>query len=304
MLLALADGRSARELASVLEGPRPCIGYVTTYGDGPDELVFVGGVATIGSMGALLWVDDGWWRIASVPIGYVSGTREVRRRGDTRELFAAIGSGGSAGAIGVVGIRLTGARATLTMRFLPGAEIRDLVRIDDDHMFVSGRLTGDRLFTWGSHPMWPYGAEWLFERRDDAFVAVAQRQSRDPYWLMTGLLGALFARDEAVMRRFATNGAVASALALPTLTQRIDGLQLWAERDFLQNEHLSWSALPASVRTTAPAGPVWGSFRNYDDQTRTVHEVRLRFDRDGEGWTITAVERVGPDSGDEPALVP
>jgi hypothetical protein len=303
VLLALADGRSARELASVLNGPRVCIGYVTTYGEGTEELVFVGGVATIGSMGALLWVDDGWWRIASVPIGYVSGTLDVRHRGDTREFFAGIGSGGSAGTIGLVGIRLAGARAYLTMHLLPGAEIRSLVRIDDDHVLVGGRLTGDRLFTWGSHPTWPYGAQWLFERQGEAFVAVADRQSRDPYWLMTGFVGALFTRDETMMKRFATDEAVAAALDLPRLDRRIDGLQLWTGKDFLATEHMSWSALPDTVRTTAPAGPVWGTFVNYDDHTRTMHEVRLRFDREGDGWMITAVQRIATDATDE-SLVP
>lgn len=302
-LLALADGRSALELAAVLRGPHDCIGVVTTQGEGDEELVFVGGVHANDSMGALLWVDAGWWRIARVPIGYMSGTRDVRRRGETREFFAGIGSGGSAGDIGVVGIRLAGPRASVTVHLLPGGEINDLAWIDDDHVLVSGRLTGDRLFTWGSHAAWPDGAQWLLERQGDAFVVVAQRQSRDPYWLTTGLVGALLTRDAVVMKRFATDDAVAEALALPPLDPRIY-VQLWASRDFLRDEHMSWSVLPDAVRTTPPAGPVWGSFVNYDDHTRTIHEVRLRFDRANDGWIITTVERIGPGGAAAESLVP
>src|SRR5438128_2174604 len=83
VLLALADGRSAEEFASVVgRSRRQCTGYVTTYGVGPDELIFVGGLGGIGASGALLWVDQGYWRIAALPLGYVSGTREVRRHGE------------------------------------------------------------------------------------------------------------------------------------------------------------------------------------------------------------------------------
>src|SRR5439155_10092190 len=191
-----------------------------------------------------------------------------------------IASGGSAGTIGLLGVRVMGASASVTFRLVPGGEIREVRWVDDDHFYVAGRLTSDRLFTWMSHAAWPYGAQWLFERRDDSFALVASRQSRDPDWLMTGFVGALLDRDAATMKRFATDGAIAEALDLPGLDRRIDGLRLVADRDFSAKEQLSWSLLPDGVRTSPAQGPVYGYFTNYDYWVKTVVEVGMRFDRD------------------------
>jgi hypothetical protein len=292
ILLALADGRSARELGTLIGGPRPCIGRVTSFGEGADELAFVGGGGGNGSDGALLWVDRGYWRIAPLPLGYWSGTNEVRRFGDVRELFVGLNSGGSAGTIGVLGIRIVGANASLMMKLAPSGELREARLLDDDHLYVAGRLTRDPLFTWMSHPGWPGGAQWMFERRGDVFVEVAERQSKDPEWLMTGFVGALFARDTSTMRRFATDGAIAEALDLPVLDRRIDGIKLAASRDFTANEQLAWTALPESSRAKPANGPTFGYFMNYDVQVRPVTEVGMRFDRDGDGWIITGLVRL------------
>ena len=301
ILLALADGRSAREIGSLIGGPRPCIGRVTSFGEGADELVFVGGGN--GAEGALLWVDRGYWRVSDLPLGYWSGTNEVRRYGDARELFAGMNSGGSAGTIGVIGIRIVGAKASVMMRLAPGGELREARLIDDDHLYVTGRLTSDPLFTWMSHPGWPWGAQWIFERRGDVFVQSEHRQSRDPEWLMTGFVGALFARDTATMKRFATDNAIAQALDLPALDRRIDGVHLIADKTFTSNEWLSWSALPDGLRATAATGPIFGWYMNYDSYVRPVIEVGIRFDRDGDGWVITAVRRVAS-TADALRLVP
>ena len=290
VLLALADGRSALELAGVLGGTRACIGHVTTYGNGADELVFIGGHGAVGSTGALLWVDRGYWRIAALPLGYFSGTGEVRREGEARELFAGIGSTGSAGTIGVLGVRILGATATVTLQLTPGGEFGDLRILDDDHVYIAGRLTNDRLFTWATHPAWPGGAQWIFERRGTSFVQIAQRQSRDPDWLTMGFIGALLQRDAATMRQFATDSAVAQALDLPLLDRRIEGVQLFADSSFTTTERMSWSALPDGLRTIAAPGPVFGTVVNYDDHLRTVQQIAVRFDRAGDGWVISAFD--------------
>lgn len=304
VLLDLADGLSAQELGTLLRGgQRRCIGGVTWYGAGADELVFVGGLGDGLPTGALLWVDRGYWRAAAVPFGYWSGTSEVRRVGVTRELLAGIGSGGSAGNIGVLGIRIVGATASVTMRLVPGGEI-GAEWLDDDHIYVHGRITTDPLFRWGSHPSWPYGAQWLFERQGESFVEVAHRQSRDPEWVGTGFIGALRNRDADTMRRFATDDAVAQALALPTLDVRIAPLTLFTPGDFLERERMSWDVLPGSVRMIAPTGPVWGVLRDYDDHVRFIHQVVLRFDRVGDGWVVTDVDPISLCGYCEPRLTP
>lgn len=307
ILLALADGRSAAELAAILQAPRRCLGHVSTFGDGDDELVFIGGThgyVADGTDGALLWVDRGWWRIAALPFGWITGTREVIRRGADRELLAGICVSGSAGCVGVLGVRITGATASVTLRLEPGGEVRTVRMVDPDHVYIEGRLTRDPLFTWNSHPAWPYGAQWLFERRGDSFVQVASRQTHDPYYLATGFYGALFDRDAARMMEFATADAVLQGLALPRPDRRTDPLVLLADRDFFDRELMSWSALPESVRTSAPAGPVWGLLRGYDDASASRSPVLLRFDRRGEGWVITDVRLMFVCEGCGPRLVP
>jgi hypothetical protein len=211
-------------------------------------------------------------------------------------------SGGSAGTIGVLGIRIAGANANVMMKLAPGGELREARLLDDDHLYVAGRLTRDPLFTWMSHAGWPGGAQWIFERRGDVFVEVAERQSKDPEWLMTGFVGALFTRDATAMRRFATDGAIAQALDLPVLDRRIDGITLAAGRDFTANEQLHWAALPAGVRATSVDGPTFGYFMNYDAYVRPVTEVGMRFDRAGDGWIITSLVRLPHGDNSSPEL--
>lgn len=305
VLLALADGRSALELKSVLQGPRKCIGYVSTYGAGEDELVFVGGLGPIEATGALLWVDRGWWRIAALPLGYMPGTRDVLSRGGTREFFSGIISGGSAGMVGLLGIRIKGSKAEATARLVPGGEIRTVRALSPDRVYVDGRLTKDRRLTWNSHPAWPGGAQWILERRGDRFVVAAHRQTLDPDYVWTAFIGALLERDPVAMSRLATPGAVSDGLALGITYPWITPLQLEAPADFLHRVRMSWDALPAPLRTAAPDGPVWGSFTQSDYYGRTLVEVRVRFDRDRDGWIITDLSRVRPtDHPSGPQLTP
>jgi hypothetical protein len=304
VLLALADGRSAQELASVLQGPRQCIGHVSTYGAGESELVFVGGLGSIEATGALLWVDRGWWRIAALPLGYRPGTPAVLSRGGTREFITGIDSGGSAGTIGLLGVRIQGSKAAVTMRLMPGGEISAVRTLGPDRVYVDGRLTTDRRLTWSSHVAWPAGAQWILERRGESFVVAAHRQSLDPYYVWTAFIGALLERDQVAMSRLATPEAVSEGLALGITGRWITPLELEAPADFLDRVHLSWDSLPAHLRTAEPDGPVWGSFTQSDDRGRTLVEARVRLDRDREGWIITDLSRVRPMDSLAPRLIP
>src|SRR5207253_2845682 len=108
VLLALADGRSANEVKDLLPRPGPCIGHVFAIGRGEDEVVLVGAPRPGDTVGAVLWVDRGWWRIAPARIGYTPWVYVDSRRDDARELIVGIDSGGSAGTIGLTGVRLRG----------------------------------------------------------------------------------------------------------------------------------------------------------------------------------------------------
>lgn len=304
VLLALADGRSALELANVLKGPRQCIGHVSTYGTGESELVFIGGVGSIEATGALLWVDRGWWRIVALPLGYMPGTSVVLSRGGTREFFSGINSGGSAGTIGLLGVRIEGSRAAVITRLMPGGEIRPVRVIDQDRVYVEGRLTTDRRLTWNSHPAWPGGAQWILERQRDRFVVAAHRQSLDPDYVWTAFIGALLDGDQVAMSRLATPKAVNDGLALGITYPWITPLQLEAPADFLHRVRMSWDALPALLRTAAPDGPVWGSFSQSDYRGRTLVEARVRFDRAGDGWIISDLSRVRHTDLVAPRLIP
>jgi hypothetical protein len=116
----LADGRSARETAALL-GRSACAERLKAgaYGEGASEVVTVGGY---GADGAVLWVDAGYWRIASVPIdyGYLDLRWDVQRQTE-RELFFTILSGGSGGAAGLLAVGITGDEGRLTLHARPGA---------------------------------------------------------------------------------------------------------------------------------------------------------------------------------------
>jgi hypothetical protein len=146
--------------------------------------------------------------------------------------------------------------------------------------------------TWNSHVAWPFGAQWIFERQNDAFVQVAHRQARDPYYVWTKFIGALLDGDVPAMRRVATERAVSDGLALGITDRRITPLRLTATADLLRREHMSWEQLPVAIRTAAPAGPVSGTFSQYDARGRTLLEAVASFDRAGDGWVITSLRQV------------
>src|SRR5437763_624580 len=123
ILLALADGRSALELADLLRAPRPCVGRTSSYGNGADEIVLVGGVGIVGAKGAILWVDRGYWRIAAVPLGYGPRTAGSSVSDLGREFLIGVDSGGPAGTNGIEVFLIRRSQARQPLGFRPGGEL-------------------------------------------------------------------------------------------------------------------------------------------------------------------------------------
>ena len=295
LLLALADGRSGREFGNLIQGPRACTGHVFAFGEGDDELVFVGAARpSEPNVGAILWVDHGWWRAATAPIGYLPYPAAQLRRGSARELFIDIDSGGSAGAIGLVGLRLEGSRETTFWRLDPELhmEIGRFRPLDDDRFLLEGRDDRDRLFTWYAHAGWPGGAQRIFERRGDTLVLAASRQTHDPYWVLTGFIGALFDGDAATMGRFATPTAVQEGLDLPRPRRGPYGLSPIDYDTFLSfqaiasAEQANWDALPSAMRRTAESGPFRAVLGLRLEGWTATEPLLATFIRDGDGWTL------------------
>lgn len=304
ILLELADGRSAKELRDLISGPRRCSGYAFAFGDGDDEIALVGAPRAGDTVGAILWVDRGWWRIAATRIGYMPYPVIDSRHDGARELVIGIASGGSAGDVGLIGLRLKGATAT-TILILPPAsagEINRVRAIDDDHILAEGRLPA-RLVTWNSHAGWPGGAQWLFERRGSSFALVARRQARDPEYVESAFIGALIARDPSTMRGFATEAVVATALALPQAIRFNGAVGALAGRDLLERERMSWDALPDGVRAAPPSGPAWGTLPVFEGPSE-LQNILVRFDRDSDGWIITELAGESSPSPADDLLVP
>jgi hypothetical protein len=305
LLLAIADGRSAREVAEILHGPRPCIGYASSYGAGAEEIVVVGAPGK--GLGAMLWVDEGWWRGANLDVGWMSGVFATRRLGGAREIFVSISSGGSAGTIAATAFRLDGARATRIWDTRPALmELRDVKLIDDDHILIESRATDDPLFRWQAHAGWPGGSQRLYTRVGGRFVESGARQARDPFWVATGYVAGAFERSAAIMSRFATPDAVAAGLALswPARSPSVSPLQLVSGSDLETREWASWDAIPSAARGAPPPGPAWGTMRMSSDGWRSDTTVVVRFDRDASGWSITGLWPLQPLSFDGTRLLP
>jgi hypothetical protein len=193
---------------------------------------------------------------------------------------------------------------------MPGGEIRGARVLSDGRLYVEGRLTRDRSLTWSTHPDWPYGAQWLFERRDGMWVQVGFRQTVHPHYLLTGLIGGLLTRDVAVMGRFASPQVVAETLALPPPGSPYVELHssyagLVADRRLTDQEVESWNALPDDVRTVPPGGPVLQEIRFFAPGNATsIATIAVRFDRDTSGWRISSIWRVSAPPSPTNELVP
>ncbi len=279
----LADGRSAREVAAVL-GRSSCGDRLraAAYGDGPSEVVTVGAYM---ANGAILWVDRGYWRIASVPVdyGYLDLRWDIQRENE-RELFFTIWTGGSAGAVGFVAVGITGGAARLTLHTYPTASEMSAQRVVGDQVLVTGRKLPVRPWGIDSNCCLPGGHEWLWRWTASGYVLIAERQARDSYYAVNALLGAIDSGRPETAADVATGPAIQSAAALlgPGRLWNYKGSANAGEQEAA--ELYRWSALPGpapiapaivryQVSRYEPAGP----------------NVLITLERIGDGWMATGV---------------
>lgn len=279
----LADGRSARETVAVL-GRSSCGERLKAapYGDGASEVVTVGGYA---ADGAVLWVDEGYWRIAPVPTDY--GYLELRwdvRRENERELFFTIWSGGSGGAVGFLAIAIGAGTARVTLHTRPGASQMYAQQVDRDTVLVTGRKLPARPWGIASNCCLPGGHEWLWRWTAGGYLLLAERQAQDPYYAFNALLGAIDAGDPESAADVATPRAIKAASAL------LGPGRLWSYKasanafDQGSAELLRWSALPGP----APIGPAVVQFQvaRYEPAGPSV---LITLERIGDRWMATDV---------------
>ena len=277
----LASGRSARETVEVLARSK-CLLRPTAYGDGASEVVTVGAYL---ETGAVLWVDRGFWRIANVPIdyGYLALLWDTQR-GDQRELFFEIWSGGSAGAGGYVAIEISGETARMTLHTTPGASQMFARRLDADHVLVTGRKLPERRWGIDSNCCLPGGHEWLWRWMPSGYVLIGERQARDAYYALNALLGAVDSGHPETASDVATPPAIDAAAAFfgPGL--------LWTYKASsnanaqTQAELMRWSVLPGAAPITPAA--VRYEVARYQPAGPTAV---ITFERIGDGWLATDV---------------
>jgi hypothetical protein len=281
VIAALSDGRSGRELAEVVNRAH-CGPSVKTWGEGLKEIVVVGDYV---GPGTLLWVDRGWWRMARLPVGYeYSQLFEDRNVAGARELYLTIASGGSAGDVGVLVVRLIGPAATILLDIRPGSQLSASL-IDESHLLVSARKLPDRPWGWSQNCCLPDGHDWLYERGAVGFALVAERQTVGPGFALNAFVGAMAAGRPDLAADVGTSSAIGQAKVLITQPQYWVGdvglLGSW-DRD----ETRRWDALPSPLILDRP------------DITATVghYGVTGLFDRkyvatlgyvDG-GWRVTS----------------
>ncbi|MDE3097129.1 MAG: hypothetical protein KGK07_14165 [Chloroflexota bacterium] len=294
----LADGRSAQELANVVLQARPqCVLYAEAYGEGDSELAILSDYLST----AVFWVDHGWWRAWVGRVGHLTmrggpssptGERDALLAGGrrSRELTLLVDSGGSAGFVGFAVLRIDG--PTLTPLVISRtSDSAGTTRLDDDHILMTGRQTQTRPIAWNAHCCWPGGYEWLYERHGDRFDLVAERQAYDTYYVASIFFGGLKAGQTDDLSDVATPAAIAAAaplFATPTDVLMPLGAGTVADRA----EALSWSAIPAALRSPVPTGPL--SFRfgfapapaKYGDFTK---HAQVLFAHRASGWYIDSV---------------
>ena len=277
----LASGRSAQETVEVL-GRSKCLLRPAAYGEGANEVITVGAYL---EAGAVLWVDRGFWRIANVPIdyGYLALLWDTHR-GDRRELFFEIWSGGSAGAGGYIAIGISGAAATMTLHTAPGASQMFARRIDDMHVLVTGRKLPERRWGIDSNCCLPGGHEWLWRWTSAGYTLIGERQARDAYYALNALLGAIDSGHPDTASDVATRPALDAAAAFfgPGL--------LWTYKASsnanaqTQAELLRWNVLPGAAPIAAAA--VRYEVARYQPAGATAV---ITFERVGDGWLATDV---------------
>jgi hypothetical protein len=292
LILALADGRSAAEFADAFK-PSRCVVSVGVRGAGADELVAL----SIGGAGAILWVDEGWWRAATVDEGdYIQpeiiATRPIVGGQEVLIGICRCGSGGNAG---VIGLRLQGGRRQVLFR-LDGASHVTAHFLDDDHVLVVGRHLEDRPYAWPQNCCLPSGYEWLYSRVGSRFVLTAERQAIDPYFALSAYFGAVkSARPDAladVADEPARDAAVRLTMLGPIEVSANSTPEAFAISDA---ELLRWDRLPASLRS-APGlesfywgVTIWNYVPGHGLGARLVTGAVLMV-RDGRGWRVGSLE--------------
>lgn len=294
LLGRLADGRSAREVAVVVQRAS-CPFKALAYGDGPTEIVTAGAYREVG---ALLWVDRGYWRIAPVPnyFGYLT-LQSDRLVDGRRELLFAVNSGGSAGDRGFLGIEIADGSAIVTLATVPtGASQMNAQWIDRQQLLVTGRKLPARPWGINSNCCLPGGHEWLWRSTPSGFVLVAERQAQDPYYALNALLGALDAGTPATAGDVAKRTVIDAASALFAPVASGAG-QLWTykatanQNEQSQAELFRWTPL---MSNPIRAEPVSYEVSRYDStrSAPTGPSVVITIERVGEVW-IASTLRVG-----------
>jgi hypothetical protein len=283
LLGQLADGRSAFELVDVLSRSR-CQLQPRAYGDGATEVVTAGAYREVG---ALLWVDRGFWLIAPVPteFGYLKLISDHPIDG-RRELVFAIDSGGSAGDKGFLGVEIVGRSARLTLDTAPSGASQVTARfVSDQLLLIVGRKLPSRPWGISSNCCLPGGHEWLWRSTSTGYVLVAERQAQDSYFALNALLGALDAGELIRASDVATSAAVKEAIVL------FGGGRSWNYRgspnahDQDQAELLRWTALPSP--STLPPETVTYEVARAEPRGPSA---LITFERIGGFWIATSVK--------------
>jgi hypothetical protein len=240
VLLALADGRSAREMADLVMTNYSCPMRAVSWGRGADEVLTL---SSYSKAGVILWVDQGWWRAARLPFGLGYGVAADRRVDGVRELVLGLDSGGSGGGIGIVVVRIVGSRLSVALVAQPGASHIGTVILDDDHILMTGRKLPDRPWGWTQNCCMPGGHEWLYVRRAGGFALVAERQAIGPVFALNAFVGAMAAGRADLAADVGTPTAITDADRLITQAQYwVGDSSLLGQEE--SNEALRWLALP------------------------------------------------------------
>ena len=283
VLGALADGRNGSEVAQVL-GRAKCLLAASAHGSGERDVVVAGAYTRLG---ALLWIDRGYWRIATVPVdfGYLRFITE-RIVAGTRELLLAIDGGGSGGFGGYLAVAIAGPSATVVLHFHPGASQMEIRPVDETHLLVTGRKLPERPWGIAANCCLPGGHEWLFERAASGYALVGERQAQDPSYALNALLGAIDAGRPGLAADVTTAEALMKAAAF------FGPGRLWSYRALgdansqERAELLRWDLLPAQLRNTLAPDTVRYSVARYEPAGPTA---LVSFERIGDRWLATDV---------------
>ncbi|MEP6694853.1 MAG: hypothetical protein ABJB39_09425, partial [Chloroflexota bacterium] len=169
----MADGRSARELVDLV-ARSGCPLRASNWGQGSDEVLTL---STYSDAGAILWVDQGWWRAARLPGCCGFGVNTDRRVHGLRELIVGVDGGGSGGGTGFLVVQIDGAHLSVVLDARPGTSHVGTTVLGEDHILLTGRKLPDRPWGWTQNCCLPGGHDWLYERRGDGYALIGERQT-------------------------------------------------------------------------------------------------------------------------------